>query len=139
MNLIIILFIVVTVFLLLLKLFGSLTGRVSERLLTSHFRALEALLEHDKLPAEWGEEVRKMAQNRTVRGGLSDDLPREEQAKSFLLKKIRSLHKYFETSPFVESPETRALLLEQLEALTEQWESAELSEILAEYDLAVPE
>ena len=54
MNLFIILLIAISTFLLLIKLLAALTGRVSERLLTSHFRALEALLEHDELPADWG-------------------------------------------------------------------------------------
>ena len=137
MNLFIILLVVITVFLLLIKLIGSLTGRVSERLLTNHFRALEALLEYDKLPTDWVEQLKKMARGGRVRRRFVRQLPWEAAAKPFLIKKIRQLYKFFEGCPFVESPEARALLLEQLEAVTKRWESSELPEILAYYNLAI--
>ncbi|MEM7132001.1 MAG: hypothetical protein AAF702_37165 [Chloroflexota bacterium] len=133
MNLFLILLAIVTVFLLLIKLIASLIGRVSERLLTSHFRALEALLEHNKLPDEWHDHLRKMAKGNSAVSPLGHQNPWEESAKSLLLKKIRALYTYFETSPFVESPETRALLLEQLADVAQQWEDSDLSEILAYY------
>ena len=132
MNFFIILLIIVTAFLLIIKLIASLTGRVSERMLTNYFRDLEALLTHDKLPDGWVEELKKMAHK-----GHSHHTPWEEPAKDFLLKNIHRLHKYFEECPFVEGPEARALLLEQLEALTRHWETAELSEILAYYGLSL--
>ena len=63
--------------------------------------------------------------------------PWEQAARSFLLKKIRQLHRYFADCPFVEGPEARALLLEQLETVINRWEGSELPEILAYYDLTI--
>ena len=135
MNLFIILLVIVTVFLLLIKLIASLVGRVSEHLLTSYFRDLEALLEHDKLPDDWSENVMNMARAGHVRRRFFHQLPWEKAAKQYLIKKIRRLHKFFETCPFIESPEARASLLEQLEAMTRRWEDSELPEILAYYNI----
>ena len=128
MYIFLILLVAVTGLLLILKLIATLTGRVSEHLLTGHFRALEALLEHNQLPDAWVEQLRKMAHGKSSL---------QEAAKPFLLKKIGQLTTYFEGSPFVESAEARALLLEELTVITQRWEKAEISEILAHYDLAL--
>ena len=52
--------------LLLVKLMASMMGRITERILTGHFRALEAIVEIDKMPQEWGDELKKMAEQGTV-------------------------------------------------------------------------
>lgn len=142
MKLFIVLLIVVTVFLLLIKLIAALTGRVSERLLTRYFRDLEAIVEHDTLPATWENQLRLVAHGRRMgrRFGSESDVqgsPREEVAKSLLIEKIRRLQNYFEGSPFVESPEARELLLEKLEAVAKRWQESDLSEILAHYDVTI--
>lgn len=133
MNLFIIFLIVITFFLLLIKLIASLIGRVSERLLTNHFRNLETLLEHDQLPVDWGEKLEKIAQGGGAHILFVRQLLWDEEAKSFLMKKILALYKFFENSPFVESQEARELLLEQLETVINRWEGSEVPEILAYY------
>ena len=67
MQLFIILVVVVSVFLLLIKLVGSLTGRISERMVTNYFRSAEALLERDRLPENWNQEVARMARRGSAR------------------------------------------------------------------------
>lgn len=136
MNLFLILLAVVTVYLLLIKLVAALTGRLSERFLTSYFRDLEALLEEDKLPVEWSRQVQQLTRGRPSHTNTVDLASREGAAKAFLMKKIRTLSNYFQSSPFVESPETRALLLERLETLIRRWEESELPEILADYQFS---
>ncbi|MEM7033429.1 MAG: hypothetical protein AAF629_28005 [Chloroflexota bacterium] len=126
MNLFVALLIAVTGFLLIIKLIASLAGRISEHFLTGHFRALESLLEDNRLPDAWANQLQKMAKNPSSF---------QVEAKPFLLKKIGRLRKHFEGSPFVESDETRALLLEELDEITARWESAALADILADYDL----
>ena len=133
MNLFLTFLVIVTFFLLLVKLIGSYIGRVSERLLTGRFRALEALVEHDTIPIEWRRQAEKIKQSRSPRWPFGTQHSPDEAAKSFLLKKIRSLRGYFETSPFVESAETRTLLLEQLDEIAHRWEASNVGDILSNY------
>jgi hypothetical protein len=128
---------VVVFFLLFVKLIAALMGRVTERMLTSYFRALEALVERDTLPPDWSEQLRRMARRGNVRTRLIQSSPWQEAAKPFLMKKIRDLRNYFERSRFVEGPEAREVLLETLDAVRDRWEASELPEILAYYDLAL--
>ncbi len=130
MNLFIILLIVVTFFLLLIKLIASLMGRVSERMLTQYFRSIDALFAQNALPEDWTKQLKKLAQARRV---IRKNQPWEVEAKAFLLKKTYKLRKFFETCRFVDSEEARALLLTQIDNLTERWEQSELSEIFAYY------
>ena len=53
------------------------------------------------------------------------------------VKKINELHKFFEKCPFVESPESRELLLTRLDVIIERWEGSDQTEILRYYDFAV--
>ena len=114
-----------------------MTGRLSERMVTNFFRSAEALLERDRLPQDWNDELAKMAKHGTVRRWVIYRVPWQEAAKPYLMKKINSLHKFFEKCPFVESPESRELLLKRLDVIIERWEGSERSEILRHYDFAV--
>ena len=84
-----------------------------------------------------GKQLKQMGRGGPMRSRFTQQPSAEEAAKLFLIKKIRALHKYFETSPFVESSEVRALLLDQLETVTKRWEGSALSEILAYYDMTI--
>ena len=136
MPLLLILLVVVVFFLLLVKLIAALMGRVSERMLTSYFRALEAIVELDTLPPDWGEQLQKMARQGYVRT-RQGSMRWQDQAKPFLLKKMRGLRDFFEKSRFVEGPEAREILLESLDEVRDRWEGSELPEILAYYDLTI--
>ena len=111
-------------------------GRITERILTGHFRALEAILELDKMPQEWGDELKQMAQQGTVRT-RQGSIRWEDEAKPFLLKKIKGLRDHFEKSRFLEGPETRQILLGSLDEVRDRWKNSELLEILNYYDLTV--
>ena len=137
MTIFIILIVVVSVFLLLIKLIGSLTGRVSERMVTNFFRSAEALLERDRIPDDWNSELQKMARRGTVRQKVVYTVPWREAAKPYLMGKINGVHKFFEKCPFVENPEARELLLKRLDVVAERWEDSEISEILDYYDVVL--
>ena len=137
MQLFVILLVVVSVFLLLIKLLGSFTGRLSERMVTNYFRSAEALLERDHLPPDWGEQLARTAKRGTARQRLIHRTPWREAAKPYLMKKINDLHKFFEKCPFVENPESRELLLSRLNDVIERWEESDLSEILRYYNVTV--
>ena len=133
MNLFIILVIIVTFFMFLIKFIVSLTGRVSERILTRYFRSVEALFAQNKLPEEWVKHLEKLAKARQ----RSLHLPRSEQAKAFLLKKITELRKFFKTCRFVESEDARGMLIYQIDNLKERWQSSDASEILSFYNIDI--
>lgn len=124
-------------FLLIIKLLTAMSGRVTERMLTRYFRSAEALLDSDELPAEWGDQLQRMAHRGTVRTQLIRTLPWEEAAKPFLMKKLKALRSFFETYPFVESPEVRAMMLELFDAVAARWEGSDLSDILDYYDVSI--
>ena len=137
MQLFIILVVVVSIFLLLIKLVGSLTGRLSERMVTNYFRSAEALLERDRLPDDWSAELGKMAKRGTVRDRVIYSIPWQEAAKPFLMKKINGVHKFFEKCPFVENPESRELLLKRLDEIIVRWEASDYAGILKYYEFAL--
>ncbi len=137
MRLFLVLLVVVVFFMLLVRLMAALMARVSERMLTGYFRSLEALVELDTLPPAWDNQLRKMADRGTVRTGLVEWLPWQEAAKPFLLKKIDGLRKYFEKSTLVDSPETRVIVLENLDEVRARWEGSELPDILAYYNFSL--
>ncbi|MCH2667395.1 MAG: hypothetical protein MKZ59_05440 [Deinococcales bacterium] len=122
--------------LLLVKLMASMMGRITERILTGHFRALEAIVELDKMPQEWGDELKKMAEQGTVRTRQGTK-SWEDEAKPFLMKKMKILRNHFEKSRFLEGPETRQILLSSLDEVRDRWNDSELLEILKHYDFKV--
>ena len=122
--------------LFLVKLMASMMGRITERILTGHFRALESIVELDKIPQEWGEELKKMAQQGTVRTRQGTKRW-EDEAKTFLMKKMKILRSHFEKSRFLEGPETRQILLSSLDEVRDRWNDSELIEILKHYDFEV--
>ncbi len=122
--------------LLLVKLMASMMGRITERILTGHFRALEAIVELDKMPQEWGDELKKMAEQGTVRTRQGTKRW-EDEAKPFLMKKMKILRNHFEKSRFLEGPETRQILLSSLDEVRDRWNDSELLEILKHYDFKV--
>ena len=122
--------------LLLVKLMASMLGRITERILTGHFRALEAIVELDKMPQEWGDELKKMAEQGTVRTRQGTKRW-EDEAKPFLMKKMKILRNHFEKSRFLEGPETRQILLSSLDEIRDRWNDSELLEILKHYDFKV--
>jgi len=122
--------------LLLVKLMASMLGRITERILTGHFRALEAIVELDKMPQEWGDELKKMAEQGTVRTRQGTKRW-EDEAKPFLMKKMKILRNHFEKSRFLEGPETRQILLSSLDEVRDRWNDSELLEILKHYDFKV--
>ena len=133
MNLLIILIIFVTFFIFFTKLIIALTGKTSELFLTRYFREIEALFVESKLPEDWVQNLRKIANRKKKYKRLH----RKEQARAFLLLKIADLRTFFKTCRFVESEEARTLLLSQIENLKETWETADMSEILTSYNLDI--
>ena len=136
MKIFLTLLVAVVAVLLLVKLMASMLGRITERILTGHFRALEAIVELDKMPQEWGDELKKMAEQGTVRTRQGTKRW-EDEAKPFLMKKMKILRNHFEKSRFLEGPETRQILLSSLDEIRDRWNDSELLEILKHYDFKV--
>jgi hypothetical protein len=133
MQMFIVLLAIVSIFLLLIKLLASFTGRLSERMITGYFQSAESLLERDILPADWSARITTIAKWEANRERLNGLVPLREAAKPYLMKKIKKLYKFLEKCPFLESAETRDLLLSRLEVVIDRWEKSDLSEILHYY------
>lgn len=137
MQIFVVLLAIVSVFLLLIKLLGSFSGRISERMITGYFQSAEALLERDKLPDDWNARLTTMAKRRAILERLLPFGPERNPARAYLMKRIKRLHKFFGKCPFVESPEAREMLLDRLDVVIDRWEKSDLPEILRYYDSTI--
>jgi len=118
----------------LFKFAGILTTRLSEKFVTTRFKAAESLLEEEKLPQAWLIRIRRTA----FRGRWARLKPRtlaemEEDAKEIALQLLEGLTKYFEKCPFLDTPETRLLLIDRLTALAENWRAKDWRDIVQLY------
>ena len=136
MQLFVILLAIVSISLLLIKLLGSFTGSLSQRIVSSHFQSAEALLERDRLPSDWRGRLEGFAKRGTNRQP-PPLVPGVKAGKRYLMKKIHGLHNFFEKCPFVESAEARDLLLSEIDAVINRWDKSDLPEILRYYGVSV--
>ncbi len=122
------------IFVFLFKFAGVITTRLSEKYVSTKFKAAESLLEEEKLPRDWLDRVtRKAFRVQWLPLKRRTDSEMEEDAKEMMLVMLDGLTKYFEKCPFLDTPETRTLLLDRLNALAANWRSKEWREILATY------
>ena len=122
MNLYLVIIVVVVVFMVLMRLIALYAGRAFDHNITGHFRALESLVEYDRLPRAWRAHITALAQKPNY----------ERSAKRYLLTRLKKLRAFFASYPFIDAPETRALLLRQLDDIAQRWQRANISEILSE-------
>ena len=129
--------IVATIIFLMVKGFGPLITRITERMLTGHFQSAEALLERDRLPERWSEQISRMASRGSVRQRLVYVVPWQDAARAFLMDNIRKLRKFFTTCPYVADDETREVILNQIDEIIGRWETLDIPAILEYYDLVL--
>jgi hypothetical protein len=121
-------------FIFLLKYSGVLVTKLSERFVTSRFRAAESLLKEGRLPANWSERIHaRVFHGIPARLGLRVRDQLENDAKRMMLGMLDGLIKYFGNSPFFDNPDTRTMFLERLEAVRESWRQKSWEEIMAQY------
>ncbi len=86
------------------------------------FRAAEAITNDHRVPTTWLQQSR-------IKPGAGPKA--EARAKALCLKKLDALIGYFRGCPFVDSEESRELLLEELGAVRETWQRCTWAGILA--------
>ncbi len=91
-------------------------------------RAAEEILDSGCAPRAWVE----MLGSRFPGIGAGDVVPGRERAlKRRLLRELRSLEKYFERSPLVDTEETRRVLVAELREVRQKWQAAAVTELIA--------
>lgn len=135
MQIFLVLLVVVSLFLFIIKIGGSYAGRMTGTMVTDYFKAAEALIEEDTMPAAWLQRLRQMAR----RGSLLQLLPGQrswqERGEVYLLKQIHKVRTYFTKCPFVDTEESREILLSELDELIALWVSWGFDGITEHYGL----
>lgn len=137
MQIFLVLVVTFTIFLFVMKLGGRYAGRVTGGMMTDHFKAAEALLEHERLPEHWIERLLRMERRDRLIQLLPGGRGWQERGEVYLLKQIHQLRAYFSKSPFFDSDETRSMLLAKLDDLIASWESLGLEGITKLYDVRI--
>ena len=101
----------------------SIQGKIE-----GQFKAAEAITSDQRVPEAW------LKQSRIKPGASSQAKAASEaeaRAKALVLKKLDTLIGYFRTCPFVDSEESREVLLNELSAVRKAWEGCTWAELLA--------
>jgi hypothetical protein len=86
----------------------------------------DMLVNDGQIPEEWLAPYRAEAKRLRIRGAAQADVRQvARKAKTASLRNIDTLISFFESSPFVDNPGTRALLLDELQAQRQRWSLAE--------------
>jgi hypothetical protein len=105
---------------------GQVSAQVERR-----FRHTDCLVNQAQIPAEWLAPYQREIQ----RIAHPDESPREfqrvvQRARATCLRNIDTLIRFYENSPFVDNPGTRALLLDQLREQRDYWTQTEWDSLL---------
>ena len=95
----------------------SIQGKIE-----GQFKAAEAITSDHRVPEAWLKQGR-------IKPGASSRA--EARAKALVLKKLDTLIGYFRNCPFVDSEESREVLLNELRAVRKAWEGCTWAGILA--------
>lgn len=96
------------------------------------FKHADTLINDGCIPAEWLAAYRAEAERLRGHGAAQAEVQRvAEKAQAASLRNIDTLISFFENSPFVDSPGSRALLLDKLHAQRQRWSQAEWGSLLA--------
>ena len=95
------------------------------------FHHADTLVNDGKIPEEWLAPYRAEAKRLHIRGAAQADVRHvAHKAQTASLRNIDTLISFFESSPFVDNPGSRALLLEELQAQRQRWLQAEWEALL---------
>ena len=104
-------------FFVFVSLVGFYTNRVAGMAITNKFKAAEAI-SNGTVPEQWVKQINRHIARKSIMRRLS---VRSTTPEELLNKKLDKLYQYFETCPFFESPETRQLLLDELQETRNFW------------------
>jgi len=104
----------IALFVLLLRAAVIFMGKITGKYVGEKHKAAETIINTGKPPINWTcNSAKKMAELREdVRGPRAVKI--EEKARNTCLKRLKSLIKYFKTSPLCQDEETRKILLDEL-------------------------
>jgi len=122
-----VLLIFVVLFVFIAKFGIAYATKLTERMMTDRFKDANAILNDKVVPKRWIDGIEKKIFEPNPVAALVDrfrDLPqdRETLAKERLMLRLDKLTKYFEKCPFFEDPESRKVMLEELEEIRAKWE-----------------
>lgn len=99
-----------------------LVNKVGHSAVTAHFKDAEFILEHHHAPGRW-------RKNRGL-SKLFGRRPDPAAEKAALLQQLEKLIHYFESSPLIQDPQAKRILIEQLTAERAAWEDRSAANIL---------
>lgn len=98
----------------------------SARLVESRFRAAESIANEERVPQEWLRSFRRRLDRIERAGGSEARVARSvERARRRCLRRVDDLMRFFEGSPYVDTPSVRHQLLRALQSQRERWEGEE--------------
>jgi hypothetical protein len=122
------LLVLVVSFALIITCIAIYTRRVVDAALTDPFRAAESITNR-RFPQKWAVQIKR----RLMLKRMIPLLFSNATGTIYALQKMDRLIRFFEKSPFFETPEARELLLTQLKEIRQHWAKLTWEEIGNEY------
>lgn len=114
-------------------------GRITGRYVNEKHRAAEAIVNTEKVPKLWSDELEKRISSVDEYSGQSKKILRmKKQAKAVVLKKMNHLIDHFKGSPLIQDKETRKTLLDKLLRARKLWEEKNWEEIIISREQSEP-
>ena len=115
---------------LLLRAAVIFMGKITGKYVGEKHKAAETIINTGKPPINWTRNsAKKMAElGEDARGPRAVKI--EEKARNTCLKRLKSLIKYFKTSPLCQDEETRKILLDELSKARRVWQEKDWGEII---------
>lgn len=131
-----VLLIFVILFVFIAKFGVSYAAKLTERMMTSRFKDANTILNEKTVPQGWIDNVERKVFNPNSLFSLLArfrDLPEDKEvlAKTEIMLRLEKLSKYFEKCPFFEDPESRKVMLEELEGVKAEWEPKAWRELIS--------
>ena len=117
--------ILIVAFVVVMRFLVTYLRQVTDRALTTHFRAAEAISD-GSIPDHWVVQINRQISRNRVLGRFRSKKSHTELA----VEKIDKLYRFFENSPFYENDEARETLLQQLQQTRTRWAQATWEELV---------
>ncbi len=120
----------IALFVLLLRVAVIFMGRITGKYVGEKHKAAETIINTGAPPITWiCNAIKKMAELREDPTGARA-VKIEEKVRNVCLKRLKSLTKYFKTSPLCQDEETRKILLDELSKVRRAWQEKDWGEII---------
>jgi hypothetical protein len=131
-----VLLIFVILFVFIAKFGVSYAAKLTEKMMTTRFQDANTILNEKTVPRGWINDVERRVFNPNSLFSLLArfrDLPEDKEimAKTEIMVRLVKLQKYFEKCPFFEDPESRKVMLEELEGVKADWEPKAWQELVS--------